>query len=71
MFNEERVYTVEEIKVIFENAKKEALQKLDNDVERISKQQGQEDPFQRIVMSMGNMLAYAELSRILFNEDTE
>lgn len=71
MFNEERVYTVEEIKVIFKNAKKEALQKLDNDVERISKQQGQDDPFQRMVMGMGNMLAYAELSRILFNEDTE
>lgn len=71
MFNKEKKYTLEEIKVMFENAKKEALQKLDNDVERISKQQGQEDPFQRIVMSMGNMLAYAELSRILFNEDTE
>ena len=71
MFNEERVYTVEEIKVIFENAKKEALQKLDNDVERISNQQGKSDPFQRMVMGMGNMLAYAELSRILFNEDTE
>ena len=71
MFNEERVYTVEEIKVIFENAKKEALQKLDNDVERISNQQGKSDPFPRMVMGMGNMLAYAELSRILFNEDTE
>ena len=72
MFNKDKKYTIEEFKEMFEDAKKAAIEKFDTDMEKVSKENGKDDAFQRMMMSMQNMLICAELSRILFNvEDTD
>ena len=71
MFNKEKKYTLEEIKVMFNKVEEKAIAKLDSDITNAMARSGKNDPMSKMIMGMQNIMAIAELKNQLFNEDTE
>lgn len=72
MIEKNRKYTYEELKRIYQEAQKVALDEMTSDMEKtIENENKNVDSFTKLMFSMQNMMATAALYRVLFKGEEE